>query len=554
MSALCPECAHWLYGYPPCEHVFEASDAGKRCTRCGWDGSQSAYVRKLIGIGAAWSAATRVVLTRTMAVYEFRKGKTAKFWSPDVRGKQLFLRFGVIGKTGQTRLKDFASTAAAKAELARAVADKLADGYVEAGKRPAKSARPPKAALPAAKRTAMLAVAKELGTAKVVAEITLAIDDPAAFVATFENYETLEDVDVAEMPWLALIESLNEHGRLAEVDWKEAGSEVLAWLEQIGGAAARRALKTAHAKGEDLDERNTHEVLELFGGLLGAAKLALIALHKDSDSYALMVVPAARVAPLQKLARAAGERIEHFTGKDLPKLERERAKELAKHSTKHPWKALVAANEYHRTDSAVDSVLWNLNHDDKIDPIRAVLPFAPKQVKPLLEMTVAIYDQPASKLAATTKDRELLLVALRYLNPNPPENRYQRLAASAILAEKLGIKPDGSKRHQLVLDACNIWHEGPATDKQLARLPAASRDRLARLGDGMLERARFEGDERWDSALRMLMTCGDAKSLPVIERAAARAIEQRKDNEYDLDGPFEWDKVATHIKRRMRAK
>ena len=43
MSQLCLECAHWLYGYPPCGHEF----AGGRCLRCGWDGSVSAYLRKL---------------------------------------------------------------------------------------------------------------------------------------------------------------------------------------------------------------------------------------------------------------------------------------------------------------------------------------------------------------------------------------------------------------------------------------------------------------------------------------------------------------------------
>ncbi len=43
MDALCPECAHWLYGYPPCEHTF----ADGRCTKCHWDGSVSRYVQTL---------------------------------------------------------------------------------------------------------------------------------------------------------------------------------------------------------------------------------------------------------------------------------------------------------------------------------------------------------------------------------------------------------------------------------------------------------------------------------------------------------------------------
>ncbi len=43
MLWLCPECAHWLYGYPPCAHEFVQG----RCSKCGWDGAVSAYLRKL---------------------------------------------------------------------------------------------------------------------------------------------------------------------------------------------------------------------------------------------------------------------------------------------------------------------------------------------------------------------------------------------------------------------------------------------------------------------------------------------------------------------------
>ena len=41
MAELCPECAHRLYGLPPCEHEF----ANGHCRRCHWNGSQSAYIR-----------------------------------------------------------------------------------------------------------------------------------------------------------------------------------------------------------------------------------------------------------------------------------------------------------------------------------------------------------------------------------------------------------------------------------------------------------------------------------------------------------------------------
>jgi hypothetical protein len=40
MAALCPECAHQLYGYARCDHEFR----GSRCARCFWDGSVSEYL------------------------------------------------------------------------------------------------------------------------------------------------------------------------------------------------------------------------------------------------------------------------------------------------------------------------------------------------------------------------------------------------------------------------------------------------------------------------------------------------------------------------------
>ncbi|TNE74545.1 alpha/beta hydrolase [bacterium] len=41
MKNLCPNCAHYLYDYPNCNHDFENCV----CTTCGWDGSTSAFVK-----------------------------------------------------------------------------------------------------------------------------------------------------------------------------------------------------------------------------------------------------------------------------------------------------------------------------------------------------------------------------------------------------------------------------------------------------------------------------------------------------------------------------
>ncbi|MEE5991687.1 MAG: hypothetical protein V3G42_00425 [Oscillospiraceae bacterium] len=43
MMGLCPECAHILYGYPNCGHVFQNG----RCVKCYWNGKESEYIHML---------------------------------------------------------------------------------------------------------------------------------------------------------------------------------------------------------------------------------------------------------------------------------------------------------------------------------------------------------------------------------------------------------------------------------------------------------------------------------------------------------------------------
>ncbi len=45
MMNLCPECAHYLYRYPNCNHAFKNG----RCIYCYWDGSKSSYIKGLKG-------------------------------------------------------------------------------------------------------------------------------------------------------------------------------------------------------------------------------------------------------------------------------------------------------------------------------------------------------------------------------------------------------------------------------------------------------------------------------------------------------------------------
>ncbi|MFC4805188.1 hypothetical protein [Filifactor villosus] len=45
MAQLCPHCAHILYGYPDCGHVFEAY----RCVKCLYHHNKEEYIDKLLG-------------------------------------------------------------------------------------------------------------------------------------------------------------------------------------------------------------------------------------------------------------------------------------------------------------------------------------------------------------------------------------------------------------------------------------------------------------------------------------------------------------------------
>lgn len=43
MKNLCPECSHFLYGYPNCSHEMKNG----RCKKCHWNGNESVYIKKL---------------------------------------------------------------------------------------------------------------------------------------------------------------------------------------------------------------------------------------------------------------------------------------------------------------------------------------------------------------------------------------------------------------------------------------------------------------------------------------------------------------------------
>ena len=106
-------------------------------------------------------------MSETMPRYEFQEGTSSKFWEINLLGKSFTTKFGKIGSNGQTKIKDCASEAAAKAEVDKLIAEKTKKGYQPAGKSNGKTAKPAaktatKAATKAAPKSAKPAAAPKV--------------------------------------------------------------------------------------------------------------------------------------------------------------------------------------------------------------------------------------------------------------------------------------------------------------------------------------------------------------------------------------------------------
>jgi predicted DNA-binding WGR domain protein len=72
-----------------------------------------------------------VVPEKSRRHFELVDDKSSKFWEVSVDDKEVAVRFGRIGSTGQTRTKTFATRAAAKTYAEKLIAEKTGKGYQE---------------------------------------------------------------------------------------------------------------------------------------------------------------------------------------------------------------------------------------------------------------------------------------------------------------------------------------------------------------------------------------------------------------------------------------
>ena len=63
--------------------------------------------------------------------FEYKDEKSNKFWEVSSSGKKMTVRYGKIGVVGQTLVKEFPNSTVASAEVDKAIAKKIKEGYKE---------------------------------------------------------------------------------------------------------------------------------------------------------------------------------------------------------------------------------------------------------------------------------------------------------------------------------------------------------------------------------------------------------------------------------------
>ena len=71
--------------------------------------------------------------TTTKRYFEFVEGTSSKFWEVSVSDCHLTTRYGRIGSTGTTTIKEYGDAAQTQKAADKLIAEKVGKGYVEKG-------------------------------------------------------------------------------------------------------------------------------------------------------------------------------------------------------------------------------------------------------------------------------------------------------------------------------------------------------------------------------------------------------------------------------------
>lgn len=213
---------------------------------------------------------------------EFVEGTSSKFWQAEVKGKTFSVVYGKIGTNGQRKDKDFPTEAAAQKEFEKKLAEKLKEGYKEAGAAPEAPKveappEPPKRPVPPPRVVAARPTAEQLSHAVSALEALRAALGKRSWVVNLQAKHTrralerIAGVDPASSAPLAdafdalfrLVVAKKGEPRLSLRIAMELLSELSAeafaralslWKESPEEAPARAAVAVLAAQREALDD------------------------------------------------------------------------------------------------------------------------------------------------------------------------------------------------------------------------------------------------------------------------------------------------------------
>ncbi|MCE6998623.1 hypothetical protein LZG04_28060 [Saccharothrix sp. S26] len=141
------------------------------------------------------------------------------------------------------------------------------------------------------------------GVPQVADRVASAHDDPSGYVEAHADRLDERGIDepIPDLAWIALVDALTDHGLLAEVDWKEAGDEIVAQLRELRSSPADAG---AWSWSADVADLPAYDFLERAGAQLRATGTTLAVLDIESDCYPLVLLPNGHADDLRALAAA----------------------------------------------------------------------------------------------------------------------------------------------------------------------------------------------------------------------------------------------------------
>ena len=164
-----------------------------------------------------------------------------------------------------------------------------------------------------------LALLLSEGDESLSADVVLSEIDPVAYVRTHAEELELRGISkpIDGLPWIALIDGLENRGKLIELDWKESGemfvNAVIKLLENEKSLEQTRdSLNSINVK----DSRKVADVLEQIDQILAPCGYSIVLIDIYADCYPIALAQRLSITSIMEIAdRIEKRRLRNFGSK-----------------------------------------------------------------------------------------------------------------------------------------------------------------------------------------------------------------------------------------------